>query len=934
MSTKISELEGFYRFIRPSDLLGKYSLTSFKDKNLSSDSSFVSQLSALLIGTNTNQPRVGFPSLQEINNKIAELISKATDEEKTMVSDIIRLYSDSGPVNNDAKQYWTDENNKPITWNQILKSSQITKAQPLLGIIQSSSPFLTQNVRDIDAIAFFMNTIPTIELNRAVPFLDVNFQFSRPQNADEPRLRVPSQLKFLNGAIIPKNNSADDKINKASIDKQILIDGTTKQVFRAGTELFCSPQTLLNPNVEDNTSVRFVPVIDNFRPFMSIESFEITAAPTVGLFSYKTAKLSITLHDRSRLAEISDLVRPEVYCNTTLSISYGWSHPDKQESNNVYGILLNQMGVYNEKYGIVNCHYSFDTVGQVKITLQLAMKGTQELRVVKIIEDPEYSQELRRLEELQKLVADLRERKGLARADGIAREVRAYQILDVAESGQLTSDLNSKDIQQFIKSLRTAQGDSQDISKRLADALTEVFGGSDKTKVLGMKEKIQNTVGKALETKFNALVEGEDPFLAKTGDVAEEIKKYNSSNVQKGKPKAKGICSLAKIFLTFMGLPLQSLKNVNEIQFIFYQFNGSAGKLGNANIGSFPVEIRLLKKAFEDHTKQKGNAAITINEFMMLLQSVIINDPSSIGYGLKSYYSPRTDLSKEPELRKSVDKNKFENDLANVVKNHGSIKLPVVEAYIETSSGRPLQEGQLQSEKDQLDIMRVHVYDKTSTPYEPFLQLIKSQTGLQDIINNSNRPGETTDKDRSKKLLQNAIDIANTTSLKLEQDQKSGKILVKNPSNLQDMKDFISQVLPTITYGSNNTAVMMASLSTQQNQMLSTVQMVRSAKQNNAEPNGSLVGGIPLRTIPAQLDMTFHGCPLLNVNQQFFIDFKTGTTIDNIYLLSNLTHTIKQGSFTSTAKFTPLDAYGTYESIVAKVQYLADSLNEISQGKK
>jgi hypothetical protein len=143
----------------------------------------------------------------------------------------------------------------------------------------------------------------------------------------------------------------------------------------------------------------------------------------------------------------------------------------------------------------------------------------------------------------------------------------------------------------------------------------------------------------------------------------------------------------------------------------------------------------------------------------------------------------------------------------------------------------------------------------------------------------------------------------------------------------QQIKDFISAVLPTITYGTNNTAVINGTLASQQILLLSTVQMMRTAgRQNNVEPNGSGPGGVPLRIIPSQLDLNTYGCPLLNINQQFFVDFQTGTTVDNIYLLTHLSHTIKQGKFESHMKLVPLDAYGVYESVVSKVQQLSDIL--------
>ena len=206
------------------------------------------------------------------------------------------------------------------------------------------------------------------------------------------------------------------------------------------------------------------------------------------------------------------------------------------------------------------------------------------------------------------------------------------------------------------------------------------------------------------------------------------------------------------------------------------------------------------------------------------------------------------------------------------------------------------------------------------------LQMVRSQTELQDVV--KSEQGGSRESQEVQKLRQNAISLANQSGLNISYDENTNKYKLGQAS-YQNLKDFITQVIPTITFGSNNSAVINGTLQTQQNQLLSTVQMLREAgRQNNTEPNGSAAGGIPLRVIPAQLDVNSFGCPLLNVNQQFFFDFQTGTTVDNIYLLTHLSHTLKPGKFDTHMKFVPLDAYGVFESVVEKVKQLKNLLNE------
>lgn len=912
--SNIGNLNQFFRIIQPSDLLGKYDIVDLSKANNKVDSdknnNFLGQLVGLFINTGENQGSAGILTLQEIVEKINYFQTQAKGEEKDLLHNFIRVFSQT-KVRGSDDVYWKGKKGDALSWDTVLGSPQ-AGSKPKLGVIQSASPFVSQNVRDVNNIALFMNVIPTLELARAVPMLEVKFQFQRPKLEGRNELRVPSLLKFLNGATVPRN--ADEEMALALSDTQKAIDGSDQEVFKAGTELFVSPQTLINPS-KLGTTARFAPVIDSFRPFMSIDSFEISATPKTGLFSFKTAKLILTLHDRSRLGEISDLVRPEVYTNTTLSISYGWSHPDKIDGGNSFGDLINRMKIQNEKYGIINCGFAFDQVGQCKITLELAAKGTQELRVINIADDKEYQNNIKKLNELSALIADLREKAGYARPEGLTKEVRAYQILDVAERGELVFDFKDKEVNDLINKLKKSKdGPNTQAAQQLADKLKDIFS-KDKQKP-GMVESLKKTIDSNIQKKFLLLQQGEDPFLDRDDSL---VQKFNLES------RDNRVCSLAKVFLTFVGGAYQSVENIDEIQFMFYQFNPNAGKLGSTNIGSFPVDISYLKKIFEEHAKSKGNPNMTVYEFVLLLQGAIINDPRAIGYGLREFYSPRVDTSKQPELIKGKE---IEDILAKAVKNNGSFKWPVVEAYIETLAGRPVQQGETAADKIQHDIMRIHIYDKVASPYEPMMQLVRSQAGLQEII----KPDpKSSGFGKGTAGVEESVNLANQAGLNLKFDDKTRTLTVQSPTNVEDMKRFIAQVLPTITYGSNNTAVINANLQTQQNQLLSTVQMLRTAgRQNTTEPNGSGVGGIPLRTIPAQLDMNTFGCPLLNVNQQFFIDFKTGTTIDNIYLVYSLNHTIKQGKFESHLKFVPLDAYGVYESIIAKVDQVSAALKKLT----
>ena len=138
------------------------------------------------------------------------------------------------------------------------------------------------------------------------------------------------------------------------------------------------------------------------------------------------------------------------------------------------------------------------------------------------------------------------------------------------------------------------------------------------------------------------------------------------------------------------------------------------------------------------------------------------------------------------------------------------------------------------------------------------------------------------------------------------------------------VKYFIKKSMPTIIYGGQNSAVIKANVKSMHNSKMATIHMIR-AQKNTSDDQGAVGDqdrGLPMRMMPVQLSMDMFGCPLLSFMQQFFIDFGTGTSVDNIYAVSTLTHKIEPGSFVTSCNFVPCgDAYGQYES-------MSDKLNE------
>ena len=89
-----------------------------------------------------------------------------------------------------------------------------------------------------------------------------------------------------------------------------------------------------------------------------------------------------------------------------------------------------------------------------------------------------------------------------------------------------------------------------------------------------------------------------------------------------------------------------------------------------------------------------------------------------------------------------------------------------------------------------------------------------------------------------------------------------------------------------------------------------------------------------MRIIPTTLNLTTQGCPLIHFAQQYFVDFNTGTTADNIYGVTGITHSFSQGEFTTGIKFAPMDAYGRYIGVIDQVRNAQAVLQDIEDANR
>jgi len=818
-----------------------------------------------------------------------------------------------------------------------------SRDSPSLAVYNINTIRVNPASRNTGAATIFLNSVPTIELSRCVPYLNVQFQIIRPPTDISGRPLTMSLIKFLDGANNLENNSVNNSIHtaqptniEARSDKDeqgnVIVGGATGF---SGMELFTSPQTLVNADPDNSELSRVSPVIDKFRPFMSIEEFEVQVVPTTGVMSYKTATMKIILHDRSRLSEIAEFIKPDMtgFHNIEMLIEYGWSHPDLQSP---YGKFLNSMRK-KEKYSIRNHKARITNDGQVEIELELYMKGALDSYNTTINDGGQVGKTQQQVVNLQKRISELKSRL-YNKQSTFVKELRGTQILsaasDISSNLSLSRDLR-KELRKNLSSLENVPGDDARELKRM---LQDLYGKDGKD---GLASGLLKTIAEEFQERMKLVTDGKtvpegqrtpDPWIHGLEDRVEEFDLANNF-------RKSDYVSFGKLATLFIGQPLAASKKFDEVQLLFYPFNDGAGFARHLNISSFSIEISRFERKFAKIRDSKRTIDLSIRDFVQFMTNNFFDDPASLDYGMRRFYTyeknkktgskePRSLIRKSKGQKKTDLRDEYEERIRESGVPNGTFKMAHLDVYFECVPSETL-EGSKNS-NDHRSILRIHFFDRVATPFSSLGDLLRAlrDEDIGSITRSNVKEGEGNTSDHeevAKKIIQQAKSMGLIEADFVDGSGSSYR-LVGGP---RKVKEFISNTMPSIIFSSNGTAVNEAGLKTMHDPRLGTVNMLRSGDASPLTPSGAGQGGIPLWVHPAQMDMEIFGCPIIEFMQSYFVDFQTYTTFDNIYNVTKLTHRFRAGEFNTSISFTPADAYPTYRALSDKIAGANSILSKI-----
>lgn len=1006
-----TNLENIYRMFKPARELAAEKLTK---GNPGGPETIVSRLQELLINAGN-----GSYTIEKIRTDLEALGtgSDITEEQRQQLNRWVSFYSSLDQPLSYQKSPKTYYSPTEKTLKEDLKFHQISGLGPdafkdrPMSICQVRNGFISPATRDASKVEMFLNFMPPMILARCIPYMELEFVFDRPFS-EEKALSTPSLLKFLMGGATvdaDENNPNTIMYNSAygtTGEVKTEEDGAQKDNRRtqtsAGMELFTTPQTLINLDPVDN-ELRYVPVLDPMRPFMTLESVTIDIKGTTGVMCHKTAQVALKLHDRSRLSELADMIQPAAYGRATVWLTYGWRFPEGDaDVSGTYAEFINNSMLMKEAFGIVNSTFTFEQNGQVSLSLSLFTKNAAEIRRATLQDDAEFLKLRKQQEKLTEEIARIRRIHKLEPPGGEPKEVRPYVVLGSATGGSYP-DLNMSEVKAAINELYNSLIKTPVKSKNAAQAaphLTTQQAGLLKSKLLDyytgpnrssnvfyFKKMYEQRAEAIIKEKFEALSKTPDPFIVdrieKNKVLLEDdmgyrgvkypylgqIEIYNSSRIVQVKGKVekaiKGIqkktISFGKLFSVFMTPALLGLETVEECQIFFYNFNDLACLAAGTNISEFAIDLHEFLLQYKETIANNASTNMTVEQFIQLAVNAQIRDLRAIPYGFRHEKGLLTPWGSEDHPQAAVAEKQEANFGALSLSfnaGRGGFQQPEIEVLLEVTFKRTSDTGgtgDLLKRYHQSDaiktpygstsdrILKVHIYDKGANPYrkatnflttrvdktqkfiemydpfDPYLRNAETQLDLTSMTSDSEATA-------TEKVSTQVTDFENKGRIQTQTITTTG-----GKGDWESVKRHVSKMIPTLVPGSNGSAIMEVSMATNSDPKLASIQMIGMGKSDSvtATPKGSGPGNLPLRVIPAQLSMRTMGMPIVGFTQMFFVDMNTGTSIDNVYGVSGITHSFTQGKFDTNLTFAFYDSYGKYESAPSVLDMIKDTSEKL-----
>lgn len=855
------------------------------------------------------------------NAEVAAAVEQANNRAKEVKDDPNTNDSRVGPVEVKLENF-------PESF--LKNYTSISGAAPVLHMIMNESGKASNfSSRGADIVAMFANLIPTIELSKCVPYLRINFIQAVTPTAEGqmPFLTLESFLGAARAKSSDVTQTGGYNAGIAGIFSPASPPGSTVGNYQTGMELFLAPQTLVNPSINQSSAYRAnrgIRVLDPMQPLMSLENIniDVSAVSQNLMQTQQKIDLSLILHDRSRVAEISPLVSPTVFPTISVVIEWGWSHPDTNPfSPNVYARFLNGLRS-KQVYSIFTASLSNRDATSLNVKVQLISFGDHVTRAAAVttgtaVDGTRYVPYDLVKARLNQIVRSSETNK----TDATNKSTTNIQVVGpdqvrIENPGWPTSDkwVKYDDYSAFVDAISAAEKDvkkAQIAIERYRSILTQVAQSDDS---LPVPRNLSAELSKVISDEVARMTYNQSGYLAAFGGSKSEYLK----GVVKTFEAVGNVSALGDLIFRLYTFPLSASRIFDEIRIVTYDCNDNAGLMGSINIGCIPIpnaDVIGLSEGSIIKPKMTIKSA---------LQQIIknANSKSALAYGFRSTYVTTAEIQKEAaeaETDASVEEaaetqkvtrqkvqQEFDAQRAAIEQRRSGI-------FPENLSENSFTPPRIKVEEVVVPLkgggqgLHVYIYDEANSGYRHvslITSILNTQSGKVTLLSTGGLP----DNDRVK------IE-------KVTDPSGRGKVVYNATIDRETAKSIATYAYPTIRIGTAGSVITNASYTSSTSGEVANINILNGFKSQinpAADESGPPINA-DLFVIPVTVTLTMLGMPLINRGQVYYIDFGTGTTIDNVYVVTTVKHVIKAGSFSTTVTLNPLNS-GTVKSVASALE--------------
>ena len=898
---------------------------------------------------------VSFASSKDIKTAQSELstftqgvrdISYGLNEFLLSNNEPIPLYDEAKKLyENEKKEYKRDNALSTTKYKPFSDNSDKVLKEKIISLFYHS-PTIKSNCTSVlsDISALFCSMMPTTEMSLCVPYFDVRLIY--PAGSDSvPGLDV---LKFVGKTSAGKTFKSKDVESTYGYDV-------------AGMEIFTMPQTIAPTTDSLKTTaayqLRGVDVLDPIQPLMSIENASIQQIGFGGGLSIQTrVDLKLVLHDRSRLSDIESLVTSSAFPLVKFRITFGWSHPDTNKmTGNVYAKLINSMRV-TQDFAVGSVSLGTKDSSSLSVNISLVGAGSHSLNSSKIIgatgKIVPYTALISLIKQYIILKTDPNIRRG-KNVDESATfsKVGSTVVTSISTAASSNKFINVDDFYRIYEKLQQEMNDellNSLVDDLLALPVIDKQPSEEFSKLFDFKQDQSGQIENSILLTNNLFFSEE--FKNRINEIAAQNSLAPSQDTNQ-----TTIIPLAEMISHLVAKPLLiSQPDIMEVRIHSAAFNSACGEMANEFIGDFPiVKSKFIDYKEADAKEKKINLNTSSNTVINLLLKQV-NNPASPFYGLSSDYNAAAEAAKnlretvtDPEqLQIALQNNsdslriKIDDINANILQRK-NITLqdtafipPRVKIVVEVIPAYANPDERYTSSKK---IARIIIYDDRCGDFNKYGNLLFSMinsNGVARLSADAGKENFLSKAENASQLLQ-TLEKTPEVSDKLNLSQKL-PMFTYILENKKRIREIASNLYPTFIIGSEGSLITDASYTSQpggdlQSGFLLSALIDQDGSALGEGSDSPLIDDVLI--IPSSLTVSMLGNTCIARGQTYYVDFNTGTTLDNTYTVTSVTHNISPGSFTTSAIMSPLHS-ATIKSVERQMQELVKRVKGLNPTPK